>query len=134
MRSLIGTSYFVSRVVVAVVAVFAFPWNGLAQSSQTSEQPPELSDPTPRPIDLEKKYHVDPVDRVRQEQLALMRKAQLKQQLSSATDKLVVLAQELQADMERHNSDGSRAMDANKAHEIEKLAKSVKEKMQSQSQ
>ena len=132
MRSLIGTFCLVRRIVVALVAVCAFHWSGVAQSNQTSQQTPTLTDPVPRPIDLDKRYSVDPVERARQQQLALMKKAQLKQQVSSATDKLVTLAQELQADVAKHDKDSSMTVDANKAHEIEKLAKSVKEKMQSQ--
>jgi hypothetical protein len=132
MRSLIGTFGLVPRIMVAVIAVSAFPWHGLAQSSQTSQQPPDLGDPTPRPIDLHKLYNVDPVERARQQQLMLVKKAQLKQQVSSATDRLVTLAQELQSEVAKHDNDSSVALDANKAHEIEKLAKSVKDKMQSQ--
>ena len=131
MRSLIGT-FLVPRIVVAIVAVSVCPWHGLAQSSQTSQHLPDLGDPTPRPIDLHKLYNVDPVERARQQQLMLMKKTQIKQQVSSATDRLVTLAQELQSEVAKHDNDGSMALDANKAHEIEKLAKSVKEKMQSQ--
>jgi len=132
MRCPIGKFCFVPRIVVTVVAMCAYPWNGIAQSNLTAQQTPTLSDPTPRPIDLHKLYNVDPVERERQDQLILMKKAQLKQQVLSATDKLVTLAHELQADVAKHDKDSSMAIDVNKAHEIEKLAKSVKEKMQSQ--
>lgn len=130
MRSLIGTFCLVPRIVVTIVAVSVCPWHCPAQS--TSQHLPDLGDPTPRPIDLHKLYNVDPVERARQQQLILMKKTQIKQQVTSATDRLVILAQELQSEVTKHDNDSSMALDANKAHEIEKLAKSVKEKMQSQ--
>ena len=59
-------------------------------------------------------------------QQAQRRNSQRQQEIINATDKLVVLTKQLKAEMEKGNKD---QMSAKKAEEIEKLAKSVKEKM-----
>src|SRR5437763_7585292 len=93
-----------------------------------------LPDPTPRPIDLHKKYgdNNDAAERLKQQQLAMQKVAERRQEIESEADKLVVLARELQSQFAERSKDGPKGMGAAKAQQIEKLAKSVKEKMQSQ--
>lgn len=59
-------------------------------------------------------------------QQAHRRNEQRQQEIVNATDKLVTLTQQLKGDMEKGSKD---PLSAKKAEEIEKLAKSVKEKM-----
>jgi hypothetical protein len=59
-------------------------------------------------------------------QQAQRRNSQRQQEIINATDKLVVLTRQLKVEMEKGSKD---QMSAKKAEEIEKLAKSVKEKM-----
>jgi nitric oxide reductase activation protein len=58
-----------------------------------------------------------------------MRNNERQKQLVSDTDKLVALANELKADVEKSNKDTLSLDVVRKADEIEKLAHSVKEKM-----
>ncbi len=60
---------------------------------------------------------------------ARMRNNERQKQLVSDTDKLVALANELKADVEKSNKDTLSLDVVRKADEIEKLAHSVKEKM-----
>ena len=62
-------------------------------------------------------------------QQAQRRNTQRQQEIVKATDKLVALTQQLKADMEKDSKDQMSAANIKKAEEIEKLAKSVKEKM-----
>jgi hypothetical protein len=59
-------------------------------------------------------------------QQAQKRNAQRQQEIVNATDKLVTLTEQLKVEMEKGSKD---QMSAKKVEEIEKLAKSVKEKM-----
>ena len=91
-----------------------------------------LKDPTPRPPDLEKVYSTDPAEQARLQQAATLRNAQIREQVVKATDKLCQLAHELRDDVTRGGKDTPSSLNAAKAAQIEKLAKSVKEKMQMQ--
>jgi hypothetical protein len=103
------------------------------QSPGPAPQHLELKDPTPRPPDLKKQYENDPADKARQQQAAMLRNAQIMEQVTKATDKLCQLAQELRNDVAKNAQDAPPPrMNAAKAGQIEKLAKSVKEKMQMQ--
>lgn len=86
-----------------------------------------LPDPTPRPPDLQRQYGDDPVARARQQQMALIKKAQRRQEVLAATDRLVLLAAELRDEAAKHEAGRSMRTNAGKAEQIEKLAKTVKE-------
>jgi hypothetical protein len=91
-----------------------------------------LPNPTPRDPDLHDKYKDDPLAQARQQQAAQIRQAQIRQQVAAATDRLALLAQQLKNEVEKGDKDTSLIVDAQKAAEIEKLAKSVKNAMKSQ--
>jgi len=92
-----------------------------------------LPNPTPRDPDLYDKYHrMDPNDKAQQQALAQMRSAQVRLQVTSAASRLAQLAQQLKEDMERHEVGGPLGADVQKAAEIEKLAKTVKNSMKLQ--
>lgn len=86
-----------------------------------------LPDPTPRPPDLQREYGDDPVARARQQQIALLKKAQRRQEVLAATDRLILLAAELRNEAAQHEAGRSMKANAAKAEQIEKLAKTVKE-------
>ena len=86
-----------------------------------------LPDPTPRPPDLQREYGDDPVSRARQQQIALIKKEQRRQEVVTATDRLILLAGELRDEAAKHETGSSMRARAVKAEEIEKLAKKVKE-------
>ena len=62
-------------------------------------------------------------------QQAKRRNTERQQEIVSATDKLVKLTQQFKNDMEKGGKEQMSAANIKKAEEIEKLAKSVKEKM-----
>jgi hypothetical protein len=104
-----------------------------AAQQQQGSQRIYLPDPTPRPPDLHDKYKDDPLERARQQQAAQLRQAQLRQQLTAATDRMAQLAQQLKDEMAKDDKDNSPlSVNAQKAAEIEKLAKTVKNTMKSQ--
>lgn len=116
-----------SRAILAAIAILcAVPSIASAQSGP-SQRPIYLPDPTPRPPDLEREYSDDPVTRAKQQQAALLRTAQRRQQVVLATDKLLQLAQELKEDLAKHDEIPTMIPDATKAEQIEKLAKTIKE-------
>ena len=130
MRNLIFTMSAVRRILAVAAVVCGF---GLVAAAQDStHQQIYLPDPTPRPPDLQRRYGDDPLARAELQQALLLKKAQLRLQVHTDVDKLVVLAQQLQTETAAHEKDGTGRLNSAKAGEIEKLAKSVKEKMKSQ--
>jgi hypothetical protein len=97
-----------------------------------AQNPIYLPNPTPRDPDLHDKYKEDPLEKVRQQQAAQLRKAQVRQQVAAATDRLAQLAQQLKDEMEKGDKGSPLSVGAQKAAEIEKLAKTVKNSMKSQ--
>ncbi len=71
----------------------------------------------------------DPNERRREEKLENRRNVDRQQRLVSDTDKLLVLAKELKEEVAKSNKDTLAIDVVKKASEIEKLAKSVKERM-----
>jgi hypothetical protein len=105
----------------------------LCSFAEAQSNPIYLPDPTPRDRDLHDKYKDDPLRQVRQQQAALLRQAQLHQQAIEATNRLTQLAQQLKEEMEKGGKDSSSLnLNAQRAAEIEKLAKIVKNSMKSQ--
>jgi hypothetical protein len=91
-----------------------------------------LPNPTPRDPDLHDKYKDDPLAQMRQQQAAMIRQAQLRQQAVDATNRLAQLAQQLKDDMQKHEPGGPLGAEAQKAAVIEKLAKTVKNSLKLQ--
>ena len=103
-----------------------------SRSQQATQQNIMLKDPTPRPPDLEKVYSNDPAERAREQQAATLRNGQIREQVLKDTAKLCQLAQELRDEVAGSSKQSPPSIDAAKAAQIEKLAKSVKQKMQMQ--
>ena len=123
MRSVPAVWCVVRRILTAAVLPGALLWCAVGQPEPAQvQQQIYLPDPTPRPPDLQREYGDDPVSRARQQQIALIRKAQRRQGILAATDRLILLAAEL-----RDETGSSMSARAVKAEEIEKLAKKVKE-------
>jgi hypothetical protein len=119
------------RSIRRLLAVAAVSY-GLCYFAAAQNQQIYLPNPTPRDPDLHDKYKEDPLERVRQQQAAQLRQAQIRQQVAAATEKLAQLAQQLKDEMEKDNKDSPLSVKAQKAAEIEKLAKKVKNSMKSQ--
>lgn len=71
----------------------------------------------------------DPMERQRQEKMAKARNSDRQKQLVQDTNKLLSLAKELKEEVDKSNSDTLSVDVVKKAGEIEKLAKSVKDRM-----
>jgi hypothetical protein len=71
----------------------------------------------------------DPMERQRQEKMEKARNMDRQKQLQRDTDKLLSLAKELKEDVDKSNKDMLSVDVVKKAAEIEKLAKSVKDRM-----
>jgi hypothetical protein len=120
------------KILAALIVILMYCAGAAAQASKPPQQPLYLPDPTPRPPDLEKKYETDSSDLARQQQLAALKIAQIRQQVIVATDKLLLLTQELEADVSKHENGVSMTPQVVKVEQIEKLAKTVKERTKAQ--
>jgi len=109
---------------------------GSSAGSQTPDigqmqQPPTMQTPpfgTSPPFG-ESPNPGDPMQRQRQEKLEKARNVDRQKQLEKDTDKLLSLAKELKEDVGKSNADTLSVDVVKKAAEIEKLAKSVKDRM-----
>ncbi len=132
MQSLDPILRIARNLLVSLIVVPIYGAGAAAQSTKPPTPPLNLPDPTPRPPDLEKKYGTDSPDLARQQQLAALKAAQIRQQVLTATDKLVLLTQELEADVEKREHGTAMTPQVVKAEQIEKLAKTVKERTKAQ--
>jgi hypothetical protein len=103
-----------------------------AQQQGGTPQMIQLKDPTPRPPDLEKIYGSGQPDQTKQQEAAALKNAQIRQQVVEATNKLYLLAQQLHDDVTSNSKDPRSSINAAKAAQIEKLAKTVREKTKMQ--
>jgi signal transduction histidine kinase len=111
-------------------------WSGVhsiaAVQSQSSVPSGQIQQPTPpgepppfgQPIDPR-----DPMQRQRLERMEKARQTERQQQLVRDTDKLLNLAKQLKEQVDKSNKDMLSIDVVKKAAEIEKLAKSVKDRM-----
>lgn len=114
---------------LVLVALLMAGWIGAdsvaaRQFGQSSQFPEQTPPPLGAPRDAS-----DPDARQREEKLAKGRNADRQQRLVSDTDKLLALAKELKEEVDKSNKDTLSIEVVKKASEIEKLAKSVKERM-----
>jgi hypothetical protein len=121
---------------VITLLIFAFGWGVTARSQmqqQQQPQPGQIPGQTPGrfpPIDGGTNSGEDSaISRQMQAKLALKRNADRQAQLVKDTDKLFDLAKELKTDVDKTNQDVLSVEVVKKADEIEKLAKSVRDKM-----
>lgn len=94
--------------------------------SGVQQNPIYLPDPAPRPPDLEKIYEQTPQEKARQQQIAQMRNAERRALIATDTDKIAALAGQLRANLAQDTADINFAYNAQKAAEIQKLAKAIK--------
>jgi hypothetical protein len=94
----------------------------MQQQVPTMQMPPPFGEP-PNPN--------DPMQRQRLEKMEKTQNAARQKQLVDDTDKLLALAKELKDDVDKSNKDTLSVDVVKKAAEIEKLAKSVKDRMRS---
>ena len=107
---------------------FCWPMYGQQTNPQPGQSPARMS-PGQAPIASDDH---DPMAAREFALLAAKRNAQRQEQLVTDTNKLLLLAQQLKADVDKSNKDTLSISVIKKAEEIEKLAKSVKDKMKAQ--
>jgi outer membrane biosynthesis protein TonB len=92
----------------------------------------ELPDPTPRPEDIKQKYEsIAPNPDMSARAIAL-RRAQNREQIQKATNMLVMLAQRLRDNPGSTTAAPTLAVSAQRASEIEVLAKIIRDRMRLQ--
>jgi type VI protein secretion system component VasF len=101
-----------------------------AQQVDRSNPPPLPTSMNPMPP-FGSSNSSDPASVELAKQMAIKRAIQRQQDIVDQTTKLLVLAQELKADVDKSSKDQLSTSVIKKAEEIEKLAKSVKDKMKS---
>jgi hypothetical protein len=115
-----------------VLLIAGFPAGSQAtDTGQMQQQAPTVPSPpfgTSPPFG-EPPNPTDPMQRQRQERMEKARNVDRQKQLEKDTDKLLSLAKELKEDVGKSNADTLSVDVVKKAAEIEKLAKSVKERM-----
>ena len=100
----------------------------IAQQQGPTQQNIQLKDPTPRPPDLEKIYGAGQGDQAKEQQAAALKSAQIHQQIVEAANRLYLLAQQLRDGVASAGRDPRNSENAAKAAQIEKLARTVREK------
>ena len=121
-----GKSAFFKLRLTVLVAVGLLA-AGVAVASQAGQQgqfPDTTQPPFGAPRDRD-----DPTARQREEKLAKDRNVERQQRLVADTDKLLELARELKQEVDKSDRNTLSVEVVKKAAEIEKLAKSVKERM-----
>jgi hypothetical protein len=111
-----------------VVTGAGLPTISAAQMQQQPQQPPSMQVP---PALGQPPEPNDPMQRQRLEKMEKARNADRQKHLVQDTDKLLALAKELKEDVAKSNEDTLSVNVVKKAGEIEKLAKSVKDRMRS---
>jgi hypothetical protein len=135
MRSLQGKLRLSSGVLLASFVLcwvlIGHPARELAQDA--SQQFPAQPGQTPRvPFGQQQEPNPDPAAKHAQEEAAKLRNAERQKRLVTDTDKLLQLAQELKTEVDKSNKDTLSLSVVKKAEEIEKLAKSVKDRMKAE--
>jgi hypothetical protein len=119
-----------------VVLLLAGTWTGVhtlsatqIQSQQPQQQPTMPQIQPPPSVFNEPENSNDPMQRQRLEKMAKARNNDRQKQLVQDTNKLLSLAKQLKEEVDKSNSDTLSVDVVKKAGEIEKLAKSVKDRM-----
>uniref|UniRef100_A0A372ITU2 Uncharacterized protein n=2 Tax=Paracidobacterium acidisoli TaxID=2303751 RepID=A0A372ITU2_9BACT len=95
------------------------------QAQQVPALPPALNPTPPFSASEPPDHRLEEAER----HMAIQRAVQRQKEIADETTRLLVLAQELKADVEKSTKDQLSLHVVKKAEEIEKLAKSVKDKM-----
>jgi hypothetical protein len=101
----------------------------IAAAQLQQPQAPTLQQPGSPGFGQQPSNPEDPMERIRQEKMEKARNTDRQKQLEKDTDKLLSLAKELKEEVGKSNADTLSVDVVKKAAEIEKLAKSVKERM-----
>ncbi len=115
----------------AVAILVAVSWTGRSTISQAQVQQPMPPIPSPAapPGFGEPSTPPDPMLRQQQQRMEKARNVDRQKQLEQDTDKLLALAKALKEEVSKSNKDTLSVDVVKKAAEIEKLAKSVKDRM-----
>lgn len=118
----------ITRIAAAFLPALAFlilcvPPSACAQQTQNPNPPPVIPGVNPRSSDQ------DEATRRMTEQMALKRNSQRQEQIVADTAHLLDLAQKLNADVSKSSKDTLSISVVKEAEEIEKLAKTIKERM-----
>jgi hypothetical protein len=117
------------RAIVLIVTLFAVTGNGQTWPQIRKDQQPEYPpDSISRPNEIPSKKG-DPVARRMEQERLRQANKERQARLKEDTDKLLKLANELKASVDRTNENVLSLDVIKKAEEIEKLAKSVKDRM-----
>jgi len=135
MRSLPGKLYPSPRLFSAWFILLCLIVSGVTsgRTQQASQLPNPIGQQPPRvPFGQQQDTNQDPAARHAQEEAGKLRNVERQNRLVADTNKLVQLAQELKTEVDKSNKDMLSVSVVKKAEEIEKLAKSVKERMKSE--
>ncbi len=109
---------------------------GSGTASAQNPNPPAshvvIPNPTPRPADVKQEFSVDPAEVRKKQEAQLLRNQLRAREVWLEANQILFLAQQLQDEMLRGEKGASMASNAAKAGDIEKLAKSVREKLKVQ--
>ena len=109
---------------------------GSGTASAQNPNPPAshvvIPNPTPRPTDVKQEFSVDPAEVRKKQEAQLLRNQLRAREVWLEANQILFLAQQLQDEMLRGEKGASMASNAAKAGDIEKLAKSVREKLKVQ--
>jgi len=117
---------------VCAALLLAGCWASLHTISAAQTQQPQMPPIQPAPsVFGEPPNSNDPMERQRQDKMEKARNVDRQKHLVQDTDKLLALAKELKEEVDKSNEDTLSLNVVKKATEIEKLAKSVKDRMRS---
>ncbi len=114
--------------VTLTIAMLASPGAGKAQQGTAAGIPSGVQNPRV-PFGAQDPISSSPLSRGAQEQLEKGRQNERQKKLIADTDRLLALSTELKAEMDKTTKDTMSIQVIKKAEEIEKLARSVKDRM-----
>jgi hypothetical protein len=117
---------------VCAALLLAGSWANLhtiSAAQMQQQQPPSMQ--VPPPFGQQPSEPNDPMQRQRLEKMEKARNADRQKHLVQDTNKLLALAKDLKEEVDKSNQDTLSVDVVKKAGEIEKLAKSVKDRMRS---
>lgn len=118
----------VDKLQAAALALVVLTTIASAQMTPSTQNTPGTQ-PTRNPLGIRNDNEANPIDPAVQEHIEKGRQNERQKKLIADTDRLLVLANELKADMDKTTKDQLSIQVIRKAEEIEKLAHSVKERM-----
>jgi hypothetical protein len=134
MRSFRGKLRLVRRLLTAylMLGCLSVVPTGITQTQEPSQIPNPLGQTQRVPFGQQQQQDPDPMARHAQDEAAKQRNTDRQTRLVADTNKLLLLAQELKTEVDKSNKDQLSLTVVKKADEIEKLAKSVKERMKAE--